>query len=239
MNELPHVIRQAASLRHQVTESLRLAIIDGRLVPGQKLIERELCERLEISRPLLREALQQLQAEGLVTTVLHKGPFVTLIGADEVDEIYQVRTALESLVGRAFTENATDAEVAALRAAVEGLRPSVAEDSPRDLLVAKGSFYAVLFEGCRNRVATQILTQLNNRMMLYKRLSLSAPGRPSETLAELDAVVTAIEARDADRAAELCALHVANARRTVIKQLALEAEDMAAKDMANARKANG
>jgi len=224
MNELPQLIRQAASLRHQVTENLRLAILDGRLLPGQKLIERELCQRLEISRPLLREALQQLQAEGLVTSVLHKGPFVTLIGADEVDEIYQVRTALESLVGRAFTENATDAEVTALRAALEALRPSVAEDSPRDLLVAKGGFYAVLFEGCRNRVATQILTQLNNRMMLYKRLSLSAPGRPGETLAELEAIVAAIEARDGDRAAELCAVHVANARRTVIRQLAAEAD---------------
>jgi len=59
--------------------------------------------------------------------------------------------------------------------------------------------------------------------MLYKRLSLSAPGRPGETLAELDAIVAAIEARDADRAAELCAVHVANARRTVIRQLAAEA----------------
>src|ERR1700759_3508452 len=127
MTELPHVIRQAASLRHQVTESLRLAIIDCRLLPGQKLIERELCERLEISRPLLREALQQLQAEGLVTTVLHKGPYVTLIGSDEGGEIYQVRTPLESLIGRAFTEKATDGEVAALRAALEALKPSVAE----------------------------------------------------------------------------------------------------------------
>ena len=234
MNDFPRVIREAASLRHQVTESLRLAIIDGRLKPGQKLIERELCERLEISRPLLREVLQQLQAEGLITSVLHKGPFVTMIGADEVDEIYEVRTALESLIGRSFTEHATDAEVVALRAAVEALRPSVAEDSPRDLLIAKGGFYAVLFEGCRNRVATQILTQLNNRMMLYKRLSLSAPGRPAETLAELDAIVTAIEARNGKRVAQLCATHVANARRTVIRQLAVESEGMT-----EAREANG
>jgi DNA-binding GntR family transcriptional regulator len=222
MDNLVQVSRENASLRQQVTESLRLAILDGQLRPGQKLVERELCGALKISRTLLREALQQLQAEGLIATVLHKGPFVALIGADEAGEIYEVRRVLEGLVGRGFAQNATDAEVAELRAQLEAIRPSVADGSPRDLLIAKGGFYAVLYEGCRNRVATQILTQLNNRMMLYKRLSLSAPGRPAEMLKELDAIVAAIETRDPDLTAGLCAIHVANARRTVMRQLSLE-----------------
>jgi DNA-binding GntR family transcriptional regulator len=221
MISLVEVSRRNTSLRQQVTESLRLSILDGRLRPGQKLVERELCEALKISRTLLREALQQLQAEGLITTILHKGPFVALIGAAEAEEIYEVRRVLEALVGRSFAEHASDEQVAALRAQLEQLK-SAAVDGPRDLLIAKAGFYAVLYQGCRNQVATQLLTQLNNRTTLFRRLSLDAPGRPAETLKELDAVVSAIEARDPELTAALCAIHVANARRTVMRQLALQ-----------------
>jgi len=213
------VPRHAASLRLKVTESLRDAILDGRLKPGQKLVERELCELLDISRTLLREALQQLQAEGLITSEMHKGPSVALIGIEEVSEIYDIRQALEAMAARAFARKATDEQVRALREQCENLKQPEATHSPRDMLIAKGGFYAVLFEGSGNPVASAILKQLNNRMMLYKRLSLSAPGRLPETLRELEGIVSAIEDRDADRAAILCAAHVANAATTVLRQL--------------------
>lgn len=220
MLEVKKVQREVASLRQQVTQSLRDAILDGRLKPGQRLVERELCELLDISRTLLREALQQLQAEGLVTTILHKGPSVALIGAKELSQIYQVRQALESLVGRGFAANASNDQVQELRRQLELVKATKTAHSPRDILVAKGGFYTVLFDGCGNSVASMVLTQLNNRMLLYKHLSLSAPGRVEETMAELEAIVSAIEMRDAEEAARLCAVHVANAAGTVQRQLA-------------------
>ncbi|CAN5448983.1 GntR family transcriptional regulator [soil metagenome] len=216
------VPRQAASLHQQVTESLRDAILDGRLKPGQKLVERELCSLLEISRTLLREALQQLRGEGLITSELHKGPSVAIIGVEEVTEIYEIRQALEALAGRAFARKATDEQVRNLRHQLEILKQPEAAQSPRDLLIAKSGFYQVLFEGSGNRVVSSVLTQLNNRMMLYKRLSLSSPGRLPETLRELEGIVAAIEARDPDRTAILCAAHVANAATTVLRQLNAE-----------------
>jgi hypothetical protein len=83
------------------------------------------------------------------------------------------------------------------------------------LLAAKNAFYAILLEGCRNRVVGQMLTQLNNRVTLLRRLSLGRAGRLPETLAELEAIVQAIEARDAKRAGRLCAAHVARAAKVV------------------------
>lgn len=218
MISIHRIARESASLRERVTSSLRDAILNGHLKPGQKLVERELCTSMDISRTLLREALPQLQAEGLIKWIAHKGPSVASLDAEEVREIYQVRRVLEALAAREFARNASDELVKELRAQLAGLKRPEASNV-RDLLVAKAGFYAVLFEGCGNRVISQILTQLNNRMVLCKRLSLSVTGRLPEAIDELAAVVAAIEARDPDKAAELCEVHVINAERNVLRQL--------------------
>jgi DNA-binding GntR family transcriptional regulator len=220
MSTLNPVNRDVTSLRQQVTERLRSAIIDGRLTPGQKLIERELCQLLDVSRTLLRETLQQLQAEGLITAVPHKGPSVAIIGIDEVTELYDVREALEALAGAGFARNASDSQVKALREQLEILRALPPQAEARELLLAKSGFYAVLLDGCGNRVVKETLRQLTNRTMLFRRLSLDAPGRMAQMLNELEGIVAAIEARDPPRAAALCAAHVVNAGKTVLRQLA-------------------
>ncbi len=225
--DVARVSRESASLRQQVVNHVRDAILDGRLKPGQKLVERELCGLLDISRTLLREVLQQLQAEGLITSVLHRGPSVALICAEEVAELYEVREVLEALAVRSFAEKATDTQIVNLRLQMTLLHETDA-NNPRDLLIAKSGFYAVILEGCGNRIVGQVLTQLTNRMMLFRRMSLGAPGRIREMLDELEAVVRAIEKREADRAAELCALHVANAAATVLREIEKEIQDAVA-----------
>lgn len=230
MTGIARITRESASLRDQVTASIRDAILTGKLKPGQKLVERELCSSLDISRTLLREALPQLQAEGLIKSVAHKGPSVALIDADEVRQIYQVRRALEALAVREFTVNATDEQVRDLRGQLVALKAPEAAGNLRNLLVAKAGFYAVLFEGCGNKIISQIVTQLNNRVVLYKSLSLSVTGRLREVITELEAIVSAIEARDAARAGELCELHVVNAERNVLRQLS-DDSDAAAEEI--------
>ena len=96
-----HIPRQNSSLRQQVTDRLRDAVLSGMFEPGMKLVERDLCEMLGISRTVLREALQHLGAEGLITNVPHKGPMVATITAQEARDIYAVRGALEALAGGA------------------------------------------------------------------------------------------------------------------------------------------
>lgn len=219
MNAIDPVTRESASLRERVTSSLRDAILNGQLKPGQKLVERELCSALDISRTLLREVLPQLQAEGLVKSVAHRGPSVASIQADDIREIYQVRRVLEALAVREFTRNASDQQVKNLRAQLSALKKPQAAGNLRSLLLAKAGFYSVLFDGCGNRVVTQILKQLNNRMVLYKRLSLSVKGRLKEVIKELDALVSAIEARDPERASALCDVHIDNSEKNVLRHL--------------------
>lgn len=224
MGGIARITRESASLRDQVTASIREAILNGELKPGQKLVERELCASLDISRTLLREALPQLEAEGLIRSVAHRGPSVAMIGAEEVREIYQVRRVLESLAAREFVRNASDEQVVQLAEQLAALKRPEAADDLRSLLTAKAGFYSVLFEGCGNRSISQILTQLNNRMVLYKRISLSVTGRLPQVIEELEALVAAIEARDAERAGALSEVHVVNAEKNVLRQLSDESD---------------
>ncbi|MFA7504840.1 MAG: GntR family transcriptional regulator [Burkholderiaceae bacterium] len=218
------VSRDVVSLRQRVTDKLRDAILAGRFAPGQRIVERDLWQSLGISRTVVREALQHLQAEGLITIIPHRGPVVSTLSAEEVHELYVVRGALEALAGEGFARNASDAQVARLREALEYLRLPEASASTESLLAAKNAFYAILLEGCGNRIIGQMLTQLNNRVTLLRRVSLGTAGRLPRTIAELEAIVTAIEARDAERARILCARHVESAAEVVRRSFARERE---------------
>jgi DNA-binding GntR family transcriptional regulator len=214
------VSRDVVSLRQTVTDKLRDAILAGRFAPGQRIVERDLWQSLGISRTVVREALQHLQAEGLIDIIPHRGPVVATLSADEVRELYVVRGALEALAGEGFARNATDEQVARLREALEYLRQPEASASTESLLAAKNAFYAILLEGCGNRIVGQMLTQLNNRVTLLRRVSLGTEGRLPRTIAELEEVVSAIEARDPERARLMCARHVESAAEAVGRSLA-------------------
>src|SRR5690606_38258491 len=96
------VERVAAPLRHQVIESIRNAIVTGHFKPGERLLERRLCEMTGVSRTLVREALRQLESEGLIEVVAHRGPKVAVLKPDMAKDIYLVRAKLEGLAAALF-----------------------------------------------------------------------------------------------------------------------------------------
>src|SRR5688572_2426760 len=98
--------RHAAPLRLKVEEVLRQAIIDGRLAPGERLTERRLTEMTGVSRTLIREALRQLESQGLVSLIPNKGPVVRELTAAEGRDLYAIRGVLEGLAARFFVQNA-------------------------------------------------------------------------------------------------------------------------------------
>lgn len=214
-----HIAREATSLRQQVIDRLREAILDGRFSPGQKLIERDLCEMLGISRTVLREALQHLGAEGLITHIPHKGPEVATISFKDAKDIYAVREVLEGLAGEGFALNATDEEIVQLRGVLERLERISEGESTQTLLDAKNEFYGILLKGCGNTVVGDLLTLLNNRVTMLRRVSLGSQKRLPQTLKELEGIVSAIEARDGPRARKLCSSHVRKAAAVALNSL--------------------
>src|SRR6202051_5223718 len=93
-------IEDVPTVRAMVAQKLREAIMSGTLKPGQRLVERELSERTGGSRPSIRDALRLLEADGLVTTVPHRGPVVSTISLDEAKQLYAARAVLEGFAGR-------------------------------------------------------------------------------------------------------------------------------------------
>jgi DNA-binding GntR family transcriptional regulator len=213
------VERVAAPLREQVLDLLRREIVEMRFQPGQRLVERELVERIGVSRTTVREALRQLVAEGLVTNVPQKGAVVATPSAKEAAELYEVRALLEGLAARQFIANATAAQVAALKASFAAFEESAVADDPRAMLQAKNRFYDALFAGADNTTVRSILGSLQARVAVLRATSLAAPGRPQESIAEIRAIVDAIERRDADGAADAAAWHVRQAARTAFAQI--------------------
>ncbi|MDD7968551.1 GntR family transcriptional regulator [Actinomycetospora lemnae] len=209
--------RVAAPLREQVTDRVRQAILDLRLKPGERLIERELTENLGVSRATVREVIRQLAAEGLVTVVPQRGAEVTSLSASDAADIYEMRASLEALAVRRFVQRAGDEQVRALRAAVDEIADSAADGG--DHLGAKDRFYEVLMDGSASGPLQQTLAGLQARVRLLRATSLSVPGRPAEAAEELRAVVDAVEARDADAAADACVRHIRNAAATATAQL--------------------
>ncbi|MEJ1229733.1 MAG: GntR family transcriptional regulator [Galbitalea sp.] len=207
-------------MRQQVISTLRRAILDFELKPGQRLVERELIERLGVSRTTVREALRDLISEGLVAVVPQRGAIVAAPSPEEAEDLYEIRGVLESLMVRHFVERANDALVVELRAAVDQLA-SVAENRTdvREILAAKDDFYTVLQSGAESPALQQLLDGLKARVQVLRAASLSEPGRPAEVVAELRAVADAVTARDAALASRLCADHVRKASRRAMDAL--------------------
>jgi DNA-binding GntR family transcriptional regulator len=216
------VDRVAAPVREQVFDQLRQAIVDMRLKPEQRLVERELIERTGVSRTTIREVLRQLAAEGLVTTIPHKGTVVASPSVQRAAELYEVRAVLEGMAARQFVERATDVHMRALRRAFEGIerRARSGQASSQGMLEAKKHFYDALFEGAANGTIQDIVESLQARVTVLRAASLSQPGRASQTVEEVRQIVEALEARDADRAAVACVHHVNEAARTVFEAMA-------------------
>lgn len=195
-----HMPRETTSLRRQVTDTLRESILSGSLRPGQKLIERLLCEELAVSRTILREALQHLQAEGVIVSMPRRGLSVAKPDAEEANQMLRVRQALTPLVGEEFARNASNAQVARLRAHVDRM-------DDQSAVSAENKFYSILLEGCGNSVASAMLTLLNNRIIILQHLKPGVTNHNRDTFDELRAIVSAIEARDAELTSRLCAAH--------------------------------
>jgi DNA-binding GntR family transcriptional regulator len=184
-------IPRAISLRQQVTDSLRDSILSGTLKPGQKLIERELCEAMQISRTVLREALQHLEAEGMIVNAPPKGRAVAAISQDDAKEIYGIRRAMERMIAESLSGTATRAQIAELRQKLERLNSVAAF---QNAVEAEDEFIATMLKASHNRIAAEILSQINNRVMILRRRPAGNLTDIGSRRAELHALMSAIDA---------------------------------------------
>lgn len=211
--------RVAAPLRQSVVENLRNAIALGRFRSGERLIERDLCELIGVSRTLVREALRQLESEGLITVRPNKGPVVATLSTEQTRNIYLVRRLLEGLTAELFTLNASAEERKELKKAFQRLEGTSESDDTRVRLLAKTAFYECLILGAHNDVLGEILTLLNTRVTLVRSTSMQYKDRWQTSLRELQSLLQAIDDNDADAARIAAEEHVSNAAKAALSIL--------------------
>lgn len=208
-------------IRNQIATILRTAIVNLDFRPGQLLVERELCEITGASRPSVREALRQLEAEGLVESRNGRGTMVRVLAVEEVAHLYEVRAELEGFAAQLFCERADDAQRAQLARAVEQLRSATAAGESDQILEAQHEFYTALFEGARNPTLDHVTQGLQVRVAQLRALTLSVPGRADESFAEFERIWSTIDARDAVAARAAATEHV-RAAGVVMRGVAVE-----------------
>jgi DNA-binding GntR family transcriptional regulator len=223
-------IEDVPTVRAIVAQKLREAIMSGNLKPGQRLVERELCEMMGVSRPSIREALRALEADGLVNTVPHRGPVVSTISLEEARQLYAARAVLEGFAGRECARLHDPAVVRRIGEALSRLKAALARPKPDmiAILEAKTDFYAALIGGCQNAFIERMLKPLHDRITLLRITSMSQPKRINKSLREVTAIWRAIQSGDADLAERCCVDHVKAAAVAALDMI----EQSAAKEKA-------
>lgn len=201
------VAGQVVTLRSALSETLRAAIVSGHFAPGQRLVERELCAITGAGRASIREALRQLEAEGLIAMRPHRGPSVAAISPEDARHLYGVRGALLGYAARLSAAARPAAALAAIAAATAALEEAAEAGDRRRIVAAGDAFHAAIAEGSGNPVLQQMLASVHNRLALLRNLSMARPQRVRDGLAAYRAIRDAILAGDAAEAEVLCVQH--------------------------------
>jgi DNA-binding GntR family transcriptional regulator len=205
--------------RDQAFERLRDAIITGHFAPGARLIERELCEAMGVSRTSIREVLRRLEAEQLIEVEPRKGPIVARLTRKQVEEIYEVRAMLEAAIVRRFTVEASAENVAALKRIYETLSRVRDQGDVVAIVNTTRQFIEYMMGVVDHELIGDMLRKLNARISVARVLAISVPGRLQQSARELEIVMEAIERRDAEGAAQSLMTYVRNAGEAALKHL--------------------
>jgi phosphonate utilization transcriptional regulator len=213
---------QTNSLPALVHAEIEQLILRGELASGQHVNESELALRFGISRGPIREALRALEESGLVRSEKHRGVFVREISVAEADEIYDIREALDQLIGQRVAERATPEQIRDLKAAVAEMddATSIEATSLQDIKryhALNLKFHDMIVDFAGNARLTETYRLLTKELLLFRLRGLQDGGGFAVSNSEHKAVVKAIAARDSALAGELLRRHAAESRARMHK----------------------
>ncbi|GAB3627109.1 GntR family transcriptional regulator [Pandoraea terrae] len=201
----------------RIYKSLADQIIDGTLQPGEKLDERVVAERFEVSRTPIREALRELGARGLVEVVPRRGVVVAKIGAERLSVLLEADCELEALCARRAAECMTAMEKKELEFLHEQSANLVAADDIDGYLEVNRQFHSLICAGAHNDVIATMVADLRERLAPFRQAQSQIEDRFAVSHAEHQAVVAAILASDSEAAYNAMRSHNARLSTTVLR----------------------
>ncbi|MER7555678.1 GntR family transcriptional regulator [Nocardioides sp. NPDC126508] len=209
-------------LRSQTRDEIRQRIIDGRLTPGTRIVERELAAELQVSRVPVREALRMLESEGFLEVVPRRGVVVKRMTRRDVEELFDVRQSLEVLATRRATERVTAEDLARLRSILDGVDRAIAADDTEEIGRGNERFHDAIIAMADNNLLAAMLEPLQGRLHWLFRQNQNA----TELQREHRTLYDAIASGDPERAAAQALAHVLE-NRDVARELLFDSRDEA------------
>ena len=213
-------------LRDVVFNTLRQAILKGELKPGERLMEIQLANKLGVSRTPVREAIRKLELEGLELMIPRKGAEVAEITRQDMEDVLEVRTALEELAVKDACDHITDAQLSELKKASNEFKKALLEG--KDLVTCADAdmhFHDVILSATNNRRLIQMLNNLSEQMYRYRMEYLKDERTHKTLIEEHDAIRRALKKHDKVKAGAAIRVHIDNQKRSILESLTEKEED--------------
>jgi phosphonate utilization transcriptional regulator len=220
VNAIPHptiALLQSSSLASVVQQEIERAILQGEHEPGSKLIEATLAQKLGVSRGPIREAFRMLEEAGLVRTEKNRGVFVRDIPIDEAVEIFDLRAAMDELVGRKLAKDITPAQLKEIKGLVDAMEKAVKAEDARHYHLLNLKFHDRLVEMAGNGKLTAIYRKLIKELSLFRRLNLADGWLLPISANEHRQIIKAIASGDPEAAGRAMFDHVMDSKERTIE----------------------
>ncbi|MHB1652997.1 MAG: GntR family transcriptional regulator [Desulfitobacteriaceae bacterium] len=209
-------------IRDSVFSILRNAILDGKLDPGQRLVERDIAEQLGISRTPVREAIRKLELERLVTHIPRKGVVVSGFTKADVVEILVIRTALEELICGIAATKIRPREVERLESIAKQISEEHGKGNIKKSNQLNDRFHEIVYRAAESPRLYDFLNTLREYISKFTQVAYTKPGRPEEAWAEHDEIIEALRRHDRSGAEVAAKRHVEKSSKAFLEMASLD-----------------
>lgn len=203
------------SLRGRVFSKLREDILAGVYRENEELKENTIATELGVSRTPVREALRQLELEGLVTIIPNKGAYVTGITTKDIHDIYMIRSYLEGLCAKWACEHMTEAQIDALEEVLYLSEFHAKKNHHEQMVELDNKFHELIYEGSGSKILYHVLSDFHHYVERVRKITLAMPSRATKSSQEHAAILEAIKKRDGDLAEALAHEHILNTIKNI------------------------
>lgn len=207
------------SQKEKSYKGIKQAIILYKVKPGEPLVEKQIADKLGVSRTPVREALKKLKSEGLVKIIYRKGAFVAEISSRDIEEIFLLREVLECTAIKIAISRIKEEDLIEIESTFNSINNDIKKKYYKNVLYADIKFHNFIVDSSGNRRLCQFIEILNDQIYRLRYLSATVPGRLSKSLQEHKGILEALKKRDKDLAEQRLRQHIRNIKNNILNML--------------------
>ena len=211
-------MQQHKPLRELVYEELRMLIMTGQIKPGTRMMEIELADSMGVSRTPVREAIRQLEKDGLVTIEPRKGAYASEISPEDMEAMLVVREPLEGLATYLATQTMTDEELADIKQVNDEYESALKSGDKEKMIQADTHFHNLITQASHNRYLISILLDLQEQVLRFRYIYFKSGKRAEDVVNEHKMILKSLEKRDAEAAKRYSIEHIVSLRESIASE---------------------